>query len=262
MKTTSALKKFIVFLLYAAIFLIIASLVFIDAYAHHDEGAQQSILSDYHAITGNFYSDDTANKKSIKKLNEFLNTLPTSITETFSKEWAVIVVKEAPTQLQEYLEDHNGENPFSHPPVGTRWTGYNNWKLRLIYIKPQEDTEKLRKVFAHELGHGFDCEFGFLSATDEFYNIYEAYKDTFSEKNCISPQDYAVSTAAEFFATVFQEYCLSPKHLKKEAPQAYDYIDKIYNEVADNPDASVTLRYDLQSAFLTLKNGFRERVKK
>ena len=186
----------------------------------------------------------------------FISSLSPNVAKVFSKDWGFIVTDKLP-QRTEHITDET----YSDSDVLNEHSfivGISNWRTRTVFIKLESDKAKLHSIFIHELGHCFDHEFGSLSSTDEFENIYSLYKDSYVEQTCYSPEKYASISESEFFATLFKEYFISPNHLKLQAPEAYDFIDSIYTKVSGDDSADTTLKYDLQSVTIKFKNLFNK----
>lgn len=92
-------------------------------------------------------------------------------------------------------------------------------------LEVKYNTYDAKYVMFHECGHILDNEladFGLISSSDEFKEIYEKEKHTvIFEYN----YDYATSTPAEYFASCFAEYMTNPERLKQTAPETYYFIE-------------------------------------
>jgi hypothetical protein len=180
---------------------------------------QDDITDDYTYVMDNFYTDKSSSANDVEKLNDFIETLPPVFIREFRNNWMVIVADYIPVPV-----DLNNS-----AAVG----GYTSWYSRIIFIKRQMSFADTLDIFVHELGHCFDFEYGSVSYSYLFGDVYDLYKDDFKEKHTISPDGYATSSSVEFFATCFREYMLYPKHLKTVAPEAYNFIDYFYKNIQD-----------------------------
>lgn len=195
------------------VLLIAAAIVTI--YEVPDVFAWDDTINNYIKVNDNFYTDDISNKDTINQLDTFVEELPPIFVKEFKSCWRVII------------EDNDNISYYNGNIVG----GYTDWSSRTIYIQEQADFNDTLEIFAHELGHCLDFEYGSMSYSDWFNEIYETYKDTFSTQYTNSPDGYETSSAEEFFAACFEEYLLYPEHLKETAPKAYKFIDNYYEKL-------------------------------
>lgn len=253
MKAFSFFKKTLLTLLCLFVFLIIGGFLCVHSYSRFDQDQQASYLAKYTPASEMIYTDVTPNNETIDKIEDLIASLPDNISSGFLKEWKIIISPNMPdnfitntetAQLSE-ADDNSGDIVV---------LGYSDWHLRLIFLKAQPDPDAVYKVFAHELGHYFDYEFGSPSLLDEFGKVYEQCKDSFVEHDASDTIGYSKTSREEFFATAFKEYLLAPEQLKASAPKAYTFIDHTFNQVSNNPSATTTAKYDLQSALIVLLN--------
>lgn len=249
MKLLSFIKDSFDTIVTCLLFVIITCFICVFSYGYYNSDEQTLILKDYSNIEDNFYTDNStdANIEAINRMDAFISSLSTNVAKVFSKDWVFIVTDNIPIND---ANQTNSENIIIN--------GASHWRTRTVFILSDWDIKRLNVVFVHELGHCFDYEFGSLSSTDEFKNIYLLYKDTYVEQIRYSPEKYAASSESEFFATLFKEYFISPHSLKLQAPEAYDYIDTIYKKVSGDDSADTTLTYDLQSVIIKFKNEFKK----
>jgi len=259
MKFLSFVKKLFVAITVFLLFVIIAGFVYTYAYGFHNTDEQTIILKDCINIQNNIYSGNNTdvNMDAVEQMDNFISSLSTNVAKVFSRDWVFIVTVQMPFNV---LDNTNKETSYTpdNPNQNIIINAVTNWRTRTVFIKSESDMKKFKTIFIHELGHCFDYEFGSLSSTDEFKDIYLLYKDTYVEQLRYSPEKYASSSEAEFFATLFKDYFISPHSLQLQAPEGYDFIDTIYKEVSGDNTADTTLKYDLQSAIIKLKNGFNK----
>lgn len=259
MKLLLVIKKISVITIAFLLFMVIAGFVYVYTYGYFNADEQAIILKDYSNIQDNFYLDSNTevNAEAIKQMDDCISSLSPNIAKVFSKDWAFIVTNKIPPKV---LKASNKEIYYNPDSLNENIviSGVSNWHTRTVFIQSEPNIKKLNTIFIHELGHCFDYEFGSLSSTDEFKNIYSLHKDTYVEQIRYSPEKYASSSESEFFATLFKEYFISPDYLKLQAPEAYDFIDTIYKEVSGNVSADTTLKYDLQSVIIKFKNEFKK----
>lgn len=171
--------------------------------------ARKDITDDYICVLNNFYISKDSSIDDVKPLNDFVDTLPPVFIREFRKNWTIIIGQ----------HDNN--------EIG----GYTDWGSRLIFINKQANYVDTLDIFIHELGHCFDFEYGSVSYSSLFDDVYYLYKDNFSEQYTNSPDGYSTSSSVEFFATCFKEYMLYPEHLKTVAPEAYAFVDYFYKDI-------------------------------
>lgn len=212
------MKKILKFLAYAVLWIFIVSIITVSIYEYHNKSRIDTITSHYTHTTDNFYVDKSCDEETISAMNELIDTLPPVFIKEFRDDWFVIIEDRIPTP--------------SNWPSNVSIDAYTHWQRRTIIIKNQ-DCDKMLNVFAHEIGHCFDFEYGSVSHSDIFHEIYETYRDAFLEKDPYATPRYATASPVEFFATCFKEYLLYPEHLKTEAPEAYNFIDLFYNNVLE-----------------------------
>lgn len=243
-------------LILVVVFIFIAGYFLAYSYARFDISEQTEIIEDFAIVSDNFYTDNKTHLASIDQMQEFISCLPSSISDTFRKEWKVVVSSKVPAGLLGYMDDQQDMLVIDNPSKVIETGGYSNWHLRIIYVKAYSDPEETFHVFLHEMGHFFDYEFGCLSLQQDFRRIYSLYANTFHEADIYSSDNYGISSPAEFWATIFKEYFLFPEHLTNETPEIYSFFQTVYQEVVNNVDASNTLRYDLESALLVIREQF------
>ena len=192
--------------------ILLISIIIIGIYEIPNIFTWNDIANNYTCVMNNFYIDEDSSVDDAETLNEFVETLPSVFINEFRNNWRVII--------EDYI-------PAPNVTVG----GYTNWNSRIILVRKQTNSTDTLDIFIHELGHCFDFEYGSVSYSDLFGDIYDLYKDDFSEQHTISPVGYSTSSAAEFFATCFKEYLLYPEHLKMVAPKAYNFVDDFYEDI-------------------------------
>lgn len=171
----------------------------------------------YVRVADNFHIADESSSTDAEILNDFVDTLPPIFVKEFQRNWRVVIKDSIPVPV-DYPDD---------VLVG----GYTDWTSRTVVILRQENVDDMLNIFTHELGHCFDLEYGSVSYSDSFNDIYELYKGDFSEQSSNYLDGYSTSTNTEFFATCFNEYLLYPDHLKMAAPEAHAFIDSFYEDV-------------------------------
>ena len=197
--------------------ILLISIVIIGMYETPNITTWDDITDNYTCVINNFYINEDSSVDDAKMLNEFVESLPSVFIREFRKNWRVIIEDYIPT-------------PINYPNnviIG----GYTDWNSRIILVRKQTSSTDTLDTFIHELGHCFDFEYGSVSYSELFGNIYDLYKDDFSEQYTNSPVGYSTSSTAEFFATCFKEYILCPEHLKTVAPKAYNFVDYFYKDI-------------------------------
>lgn len=175
------------------------------------------ITDNYICVINNFYASENSSVCDVEILNELIETLPPVFISEFRNNWRVII--------EDYIP------PLVGYPNNVIIGGYTDWNSRSILVRKQTNLTDTLDIFIHELGHCFDFEYGSVSYSDLFGDIYDLYKDDFNEQYTNSPDGYSTSSATEFFATCFKEYLLYPEHLKAVAPKAYNFVDDFYKDV-------------------------------
>lgn len=260
MKLLSYIKNLFIIMTAILLFIVIASFTYVYSYGYYSADEQAKILKDYSNIQNNFYVDSNTevNVETIKRMDDFISSLPTNVAKVFSKDWVFILTDKIPVKV---INSANEEVVQNNPDVFNEDSfiaGVSNWRTRTVFVQSDPEFKKVQSTFIHELGHCFDYECGSVSSTEEFKNIYLLHKDTYIEQTRYSPEKYASISVSEFFATLFKEYFVSPDYLKLQAPEAYDFIDAIYKAVSEDVSADTTVKYDLQSVIIKFKNEFKK----
>ena len=183
---------------------------------------------------------DKADEAALQ-MQEMVDALPENIQKRIEDKDIVLAVSEGlslKTALASMLTGVSGHN------VAQTYT-----QAGVAYM--EVDCSYVESSFYHELGHALDGTYkmniidkafaGYLgwkvapSTTREFYDIYEAEKDSFAkyfdEVKMVSSGEYVTSTQVEYFAQAFQEYIVNPAQFKEAAPLTYDYIDNFVNSL-------------------------------
>lgn len=197
--------------------ILLASAIIIGVYETPNILGWNDLTDNYTCVMGNFYVNGASRVDDAEKLNEFVEALPPAFVREFKNNWRVVI--------EDYFISTTGH--ASDIVLG----GYTDWNSRTILVKAQTEYADTLDIFAHELGHCFDFEYGSVSFSTEFGDIYNLYKDSFSEQYESSPKGYSTSSTSELFAACFKEYLLCPEHLKTVAPKAYDYVDIFYDDI-------------------------------
>lgn len=255
MRFFAFLKKTAIVLLCLSVLLVAGGFLCVHSYNRFDKEGQASCLANYTHAAGNYYLDVTPNDECLIMLQALVSSLSSNVSDAFLKDWKVIISPNMPDSFVVPEDKLVYSGQLTNGSEEVLVLGYSNWHLRTMFIRAQQEPTSVLKVFAHELGHYFDYEFGSPSASAVFGKIYREHKDSFTEHDSADTIGYSAVSQQEFFATVFKEYLLAPRHLKAVAPDAYDYIDGIYKDVSNNPAASTTVKYDLESAIVVLKKN-------
>ena len=197
--------------------ILLASAIIIGMYETPNILGWNDMTDAYSCVLNNFYVYGESSVDEAEMLNEFVETLPPVFIREFRSTWRVII------------EDH--PIALTGASLNVVVGGYTDWQSRIILVKKQTEFADTLDIFAHELGHCFDFEYGSVSFSNEFGDIYDLYKDSFVEQHEISPDGYSTSTTAEFFAACFKEYLLYPEHLQTVAPNAYDFVNSFYEDI-------------------------------
>lgn len=197
--------------------ILLIAVIIIGIYETPNISIWDDITDNYTCTFNNFYINEDSSANDAEMMNEFVETLPPVFIREFRENWRVII--------EDYIPSTIG---YTHDVI---IGGYTDWNSRIILIRKQTNHTDTLDIFIHELGHCFDLEYGSVSYSDLFGNIYDLYKDDFSEQYTNSSAGYSTSSATEFFATCFKEYLLYPNHLKTVAPKAYNFVDNFYKDI-------------------------------
>lgn len=199
------------------IWILIISITIIVIYETPNIYALDDITGNYSCAINNFYVNEDSSVDDAKMLNEFVESLPPVFIREFRNDWRVII-----------------DDCVFYPtgfPNNVIISGYTDWDSRIIFIRKEANSADTLDTFVHELGHCFDFEYGSVSYSEFFNDVYDFYKDDFTEQYTNSPIGYSTSSAVEFFAACFKEYMLYPEHLKTVAPKAYNFVDNFYENI-------------------------------
>lgn len=233
MKALKFIKTLISLIISLSIILALGCYFISYTYTYHNPQQQEKYLIQYtqNPEISYIYTDNSKKaKEAVKMISNFVNSLPKELTTDFKESWRVII---APDASSDRLIQTDGAT---------------NWELKLVALNTHSDPTDTYNTFVHEFGHYFDLSHGYYSKSEEFQKVYEKYRTTYKELDDKTVKDYPTSSSIEFFASVFKEYFLFPEHLQQIAPDAYTYIDKIYNE-------AVSPKSDVETLFQTTKNN-------
>ena len=194
--------------------ILIISIIIVGTYEIPNVFSINNIDNDYIHVIDNFYVSEDNYADDAEELNDFIETLPPIFIKEFRKHWKVVI--------EDYIAAPNNNIIIA---------GCADWHSRTIFIKREINYTDTLNTFVHELGHCFNFEYGLVSYSTSFENIYDLYKDDFIEQYTNSPNGYSVSSTTEFFAACFKEYMLCPDHLIDVAPKAYEFVDNFYKDV-------------------------------
>lgn len=239
-------KRTIKIFVCVSVCIVIMSLMFICVYEYIDRAAQTSIVSNYSYEIDNLYVDKDCNIENAKKINAIIDKLPFNFVREFRTDWKIVIGSSIPYAFIEH------ENiPLDYESQGISIDGYTNWQTRIIFIREQSDVNQMFEVFIHEIGHCLDFEYGSVSYSDEFQEVYLLYCDNFVDKDVGVLNQYCTTSRDEFFANCFKEYILSPEHLQSQSPQAYIFIDNFYKDIQ-----KTIFLYDINDIICTLRRLF------
>lgn len=119
----------------------------------------------------------------------------------------------------------------------TSHAGYSDMKTRSITLK------KIQPCVYHEMGHFVAFVADNADKKSDFIAIYNAEKSKYTGYN----KNYATSSASEYYASSFQDYCLRPSVLKSTRPKTYQAI---VNGINACTSARATTLYNAYKAIL------------
>lgn len=200
---------------------IILSIFFIFKVVMPFSEERQEITKIYH-ITEDKMIYGLDDEEKLEILEDTLEIIPDKYLDKIQdKQWKIIIVEEINQEQESIQEDKPADDAIC---MGTA-------KLypRLIYLQ-DTDIKELKEILLHEFAHAIDFTFEFSSKSD-FYNMYKDYKEKgyigYNESKSLK---YATRNEKEFFATVFKDLLLYPNYLKENAPDVYNYLQKIIYE--------------------------------
>ena len=157
--------------------------------------------------------------ETTEEVIEQLKLLPSEISKKLAG-WTIYANNE---RLYE-IADENGE--YNGTPI--EYLGGISFKQSKVIFLNEEyvDTSLL-----HEIGHAVNSEFGLLSETEEFKNIYESEKDNFDCYVGDGDEEHCTKNESEYFAEAFHQYLLASDLLKEDCPATYEYIDNFLNNL-------------------------------
>ena len=157
--------------------------------------------------------------ETTEEVIEQLELLPAEISKKLAG-WTIYADNK---KLYE-IADENGE--YNGTPI--EYLGGISFKQSKVIFLNEEyvDTSLL-----HEIGHAVNSEFGLLSETEEFKNIYESEKDNFDCYVGDGDEEHCTKNESEYFAEAFHQYLLASDLLKEDCPATYEYIDNFLNNL-------------------------------
>lgn len=157
--------------------------------------------------------------ETTEEVIEHLELLPAEISKKLAG-WTIYADNK---KLYE-IADENGE--YNGTPI--EYLGGISFKQSKVIFLNEEyvDTSLL-----HEIGHAVNSEFGLLSETEEFKNIYESEKNNFDCYVGDGDEEHCTKNESEYFAEAFHQYLLASDLLKEDCPATYEYIDNFLNNL-------------------------------
>lgn len=141
-----------------------------------------------------------------------------------------------PEVARNKFEDFGGVLSITNENLGAKF--YNDSSLQIVAVTDYKGTSKECSInigtkdstaVLHEMGHFIDYICGYLSATEEYRNIWGSEVEAF--KSFHYTADENTNQANEYFAESFQVYIESPNQLQEKCPQSYDYIVNTLNHL-------------------------------
>lgn len=160
-------------------------------------------------------------EETTAEVTEQLSLLTKEISLKLAEsDWKIYVSNE---KLYE-IADENGE--YEGAPV--KYIGGITFKQsKVIFL----NEEYVSTSLLHEIGHAINDEYGFLSDTEEFKNIYESEKENFDCYVGDGDEEHCIKNTSEYFAEAFHQYLLAADLLKEDCPATYNYIDSFLNNL-------------------------------
>ena len=157
---------------------------------------------------------------------------PTEVTsqELFDAQLALI-----PANQLQFLIDRGWTWEITSDDLASRF-GYSYYIVGLTYYSQKhiyiaDNTSKIRRATLHEFGHALAWELDEADETDEFYDIYYAERNNFTD--CTNPStSYNISSTDEYFASVYQNMLLDYDGTYADVPQTVDYINSVLSEIS------------------------------
>lgn len=168
--------------------------------------------NDYISVYGEVGRND------INALKKELSKIPDWLMDEYVNDGGRVYLTSIP--IREIQENYNEEYDGSYTVIGLHTVG-NGIVKTWVYSTPQS----IAAASLHEFGHYYDWYSDSISETEAFLAIYEHEKHSFFE---IDGGKYHISTAQEYFASCFHWYLNSPRCLKRQCRQTYDFFSELF----------------------------------
>ena len=215
------LKKIItkVFLFILTLFIGI-SVFSVVSYCWLDSEGQNKAISGLNTNDELFYTKSGVNEDIVKKMKTFVENLPDEQKDAVLSRWKIIVTDKIPNVLLHSSVMDINDYDTSEMVVG----GYTFTQQRVVFVNSNLDDETIYKSLVHEVGHLLSFEYGSIHGSKKWEKIFEEDAEKFETDG------YNKSNEAEFFASCYEEYFNSLKHLEKNSEKAYNYMKEMQDE--------------------------------
>jgi hypothetical protein len=171
---------------------------------------------------GLIWADGMVDSDVLSAASSAMTLLPQEVTAAMAEDgWTVHVT--AAEDLNA-LASENGVEPAA------TLAGLTVYSQKRIYVKATSSAALSATL--HEVGHYVDYKLGFASQTAEFAEIFEAEREAYAEVS-----EYGASSAAEFFASAFNDRARSLRSREPEARDAWAFIDSGLTKLGVDIDA-------------------------
>lgn len=170
---------------------------------------QEEILFEKNNTEHPFVLDGNIKDDVIYYAASYYYSIPEYIRTEFNKDgWQVV------------LTDKDISKEYYNGPVKGRLAGLADSMEKKLYIHGKKSD--IRRAMLHEFGHYWDYQYGNLSLSSTFKEIYTDEKDSFYEK--WKTDNHATSNSQEYFAEALAQLLLYPEVLEKNCPNTYNYV--------------------------------------
>ena len=178
-------------------------------------------------------------------ISEIYNTFPKAFQKRL-KSWTILFVS---------VSDSNAARSGYSAEAITGYTMHYTHTVTLIN-KPKSTKEDYAATYAHEMGHVFAIENGYIDVGTQFTDLYTKYKDVYEPFNERADRVYIMADSSEFFAEVFAAYYLYQTDLKQQYPELYTCM----TEIIDNFKKESSFGYRVKTSVVGEYRNIAHRI--
>jgi len=164
----------------------------------------------------------TASESEIETLVKAIEKLPEWLILSFMQDGGKIMLSSI--EMNDILEDNFG---YSYGPDIQPAGFYVVCNEGFPQIWVYNNKHQISEVTLHEFGHYADDSSGWVSDSEEFYEVYGNERASFQKK--ISRNEHYHSSPVEYFAESFGKYLYAPELLLKNCAETYSFIENVVN---------------------------------